>query len=171
MFGLNLIIARYWMPHTLKRADWSGVCIGCDDEFLICSKVSLGLDQEAVGAREGVRGDPLRRLKMLHVSHTDSSTHTLITVEGHLAGEGVPLVSQYCLERLADDRPLVLYLKNVTEVDQGGRALLRQLIVRGVRLRASGIYTEHLVEDLKRECEPGIRPRSGHELHDNKTTC
>ena len=101
---------------------------------------------------------------MLHLSHTDSSTQTVITVEGHLEGEYVLLVSQYCLERLANNRLVVLYLKNVTEVDDNGRDLLRQLIVRGVRLRASGIYTEHLVEDLKRESEPGITPKNGHEL-------
>ncbi len=81
---------------------------------------------------------------MLHVSHTDSSTHTAITIEGHLAGEYVSLASQYCLERLANDRPLVLYLNNVTEVDDNGTELLRQLIVRGVRLRAPGIYIQHL---------------------------
>ncbi len=106
---------------------------------------------------------------MLHVSHTDSSTHTVITLEGRLAGEYVPLVSQFCLERLTNDRPLVLFLKNVTEVDDSGHDLLRQLLVRGVRLRAAGIYTENLVEDLKRECEPGIQHTHGREQLSKKT--
>jgi len=89
---------------------------------------------------------------MLHVSHTDSSTHTVIAIEGHLSGECVPVLAQYCRERLANNRPLVLYLKNVSGVDDQGCDLLRQLLSQGVRLRATGVYIRRMVEELKREC-------------------
>ena len=95
---------------------------------------------------------------MLRVSHTGSSTQTVITIEGCLVEEYVPLVYDDCIERLTDNRTLVLFLKDVTEVDNNGFELLRQLIVRGVQIRAAGIYNQHRVDELKRQCERAEAP-------------
>jgi hypothetical protein len=41
-----------------------------------------------------------------------------------------------------------LYLRDVSVIDQAGRALLSRLAARGIRLLANGVYTSHLVQDL-----------------------
>jgi hypothetical protein len=41
-----------------------------------------------------------------------------------------------------------LCLRDVSSVDRAGRALLRRLVAKGVRLLANGVYTSYLIRDL-----------------------
>jgi hypothetical protein len=45
-------------------------------------------------------------------------------------------------------KPVHLFLRDVTTVDQAGRALLERLAAKGVRLRAKGIYNSYIVQEL-----------------------
>src|ERR1035438_7216673 len=85
-----------------------------------------------------------------------------ITVDGELSGEYVDAVETCATHAIATRRPTHLFLRDVSTIDEGGRALLvrlaakgvstideggRALLVRlaakGVRLRASGVYCSY----------------------------
>jgi len=70
-------------------------------------------------------------------------------IEGRLADAYVRVVEEYLGQFPSTSKELVVYLKSVIEVDATGRSLLARLIAGGVRLRAAGVYTQHLVEELK----------------------
>jgi hypothetical protein len=44
---------------------------------------------------------------------------------------------------------LRLYLRDVSTIDERGRALLRKLVEKGVGLQASGIYSSYIVDEIQ----------------------
>lgn len=80
----------------------------------------------------------------------------MVTIDGQLLAEFVGIAENCCREALASGQPVCVSLRDVTGIDDAGRDLLCRLAERGVRLRASGIYTSHLVRMLQRIAK---RPR------------
>jgi len=76
------------------------------------------------------------------------STRTVITIDGHLSRESVTVVETCCGQAESNRKPVYLFLRDVTTVDQAGTTLLRRLAAKGIRLLASGIYTSYLVQTL-----------------------
>lgn len=85
---------------------------------------------------------------MFRVSKTEERTRTLITVDGQLAGDGVEVVEVCCEQELSTGKPVDILLRDLTVIDQPGKALLCRLAAKGVRLRANGIYTAHVVRTI-----------------------
>jgi hypothetical protein len=46
-------------------------------------------------------------------------------------------------------------LRDVSVVGEDGQALLRRLATKGVRLKASGIYTSYIVQSIQPDHLPG----------------
>ena len=85
---------------------------------------------------------------MFRVSRADEPSRTIITIDGQLSGESMKVVEICCEKAISRGKPVLVFLRDVLTVDQGGRALLRRLAAKGIRLLASGVYTAYLVRTL-----------------------
>ncbi len=85
---------------------------------------------------------------MFRISKVEEQPRTVITVAGQLTADYIGVVEACCDQVISTGRPTDILLRDVTAIDQAGRALLRRLAARGVRLLASGIYTAYLVQEL-----------------------
>jgi hypothetical protein len=85
---------------------------------------------------------------MIHVTKTEERWRTVVTVDGQLSGDSIDVVETCCSEAESGGKPVQLFLRDVTTVDQTGRMLLKRLAGKGIRLAASGVYTTYLVQAL-----------------------
>ena len=73
-----------------------------------------------------------------------------ITVDGELSGEYVAAVETCANQAIAQRRRIRLFLRDVSSIDESGRALLARLAAQGVRLGAAGVYCSYIVEKINR---------------------
>jgi ABC-type transporter Mla MlaB component len=73
-----------------------------------------------------------------------------ITVDGELSSEYVFAVETCVNQAIAQERPIRLFLRDVSSIDESGRALLASLAAKGVRLRADGVYSSYIVGKISR---------------------
>lgn len=91
-------------------------------------------------------------------TNEDDHTQPVIIIDGQLSGESVAIVESFMDGREAGRNPGTLYLRDVTTVDDAGKALLLRLVHQGITLRASGLYTSYLVESLDHGRQPAASP-------------
>jgi hypothetical protein len=72
-----------------------------------------------------------------------------VTIDGHLAGDYVQTAETYCAQAVLLGKPVHVFLKNVSLVDEAGRHLLSRLVAGGCRLHASGTYNSYIVQTLQ----------------------
>ena len=85
---------------------------------------------------------------MIRVMKTEERSRTIVTIDGQLSGDSIAVVETCCSEAEANRKPVYLFLRDVSTVDQAGTILLRRLAAKGIRLLASGLYTSYLVQTL-----------------------
>ena len=71
-----------------------------------------------------------------------------ITVDGELTSECVDAVETCATQAIAQRRPVRLFLRDVSSIDESGHALLARLAAKGVRLRAAGVYCSYIVAKI-----------------------
>ncbi|MCZ2078147.1 MAG: hypothetical protein LC130_24495 [Bryobacterales bacterium] len=76
----------------------------------------------------------------------DEPASITITVDGTLSGDCVDPVEACCTRAIAKEKPVQLFLRDVTTIDEGGRSLLRRLAAKGVDLTATGIYSSYVAQ-------------------------
>jgi ABC-type transporter Mla MlaB component len=86
---------------------------------------------------------------MFRVSKAEEPSRTIITIDGQLSGDYIAVVETCCDQAISAGKAVHLFLRDVSMVDQAGRALLCRLAARGVRMLASGVYTSYLIRALK----------------------
>jgi hypothetical protein len=86
--------------------------------------------------------------EVFRVSKTEEPSRTVVTIDGDLSGDYIEVVETCCDQAISVGKPVHFFLRDVSTVDQAGRALLRRLAAKGVRLLASGVYTSYLVRAL-----------------------
>jgi hypothetical protein len=74
----------------------------------------------------------------------------VVNIDGELLGGDIRPVEDCCSQALDSGKPLCVFLRDVSVIDDAGRNLLRRLAEHGVRLLASGVCTSHLVKSLQR---------------------
>jgi hypothetical protein len=74
---------------------------------------------------------------------------TRLTFDGEISTECIELLERCCEEALKDGNPVDLRLRDITGVDEAGKALLRRLAARGVCLSANGVYVSYLLDDIR----------------------
>ena len=74
---------------------------------------------------------------------------TTITVDGKLSGDYVDPVETCCKQAISKGKPVRLYLRDVSTIDERGRMLLRELSQKGVGLKASGIFSSYVVDEIQ----------------------
>jgi hypothetical protein len=85
---------------------------------------------------------------MFRVNQTKDRFGTVVSIDGQLVGDYVHVAEECCSQALSDGKPVRVFLRDVSAIDEAGRDLLRRLAEQGVRLLASGVYTSHLVKCL-----------------------
>ena len=86
---------------------------------------------------------------MLRIMTAEELASTTITVDGMLSGEGVDPVQTFCIQALFNGKPVRLHLRDVSAIDERGRAMLRHLADKGVDVTANGIYSSYIVEEIR----------------------
>jgi hypothetical protein len=88
---------------------------------------------------------------MLRITNRTTAKEVRWVLSGRLTGPWVgELRSNWCQAReWSRDRKHVVDLSDVTSIDESGEALLAELRGEGVEFLARGVYTRHLLENLK----------------------
>ena len=86
---------------------------------------------------------------MIRLMTADEPALTMITVDGQLAGDNIQAVETSCDQARSNGKPIWLFLRDVSVIGEDGHALLRRLATKGVRLKASGIYTSYIVQSIQ----------------------
>ena len=94
---------------------------------------------------------------MIRITATEEALQTTLTIDGELSREHVAAVERCCREAESNGKPIQLFLRDVTTVDQAGQTLLRRLAATGVGLLGKGVYTSYLVQALGGDAK--ISPR------------
>ncbi len=85
---------------------------------------------------------------MIRVNKAEERSHTMVTIDGQLSAECIEVVEMCCDQALSIGKPVHLFLRDISAIDQAGRALLCRLAARGVHMLAIGVYTSNLVQAL-----------------------
>jgi hypothetical protein len=109
-----------WMPAFAARLEWIPECRIIDRDMM----------------------------PMIRVTKTEEPSRTVVAVDGQLSGESTTAVETCCSQAESSRKPVCLFLRDVTTVDQAGTILLRRLAAKGIRLLASGVSTSYLVQTL-----------------------
>ena len=88
---------------------------------------------------------------MIRITTVDEQAGTTVTVDGNLSGESVQPVHTSCIQALAQGKPVRLFLRDVSSIDESGRTVLRRLAAEGIRLSANGIYSAYIVHEIQSE--------------------
>ena len=86
---------------------------------------------------------------MIRIMTADEPALTTITVDGQLAGDNIQAVETICNQARSNRKPIRLFLRDVPVIGDDGQALLRRLVTKGVRLKASGVYTSYVVRSIQ----------------------
>ena len=106
---------------------------------------------------------------MIRIMTADEPTYREIIVDGKLSGECVELVETFCDEAIGNGKPVQLYLRDVSTIDESGRALLGRLSTKGIRLKAAGLYSSYVVDLVRAERAEVLTYRvPGGSWHDSK---
>lgn len=92
---------------------------------------------------------------MIRITKTERRSHTIIAVDGEISIDTIAVIETCCCQAESHGKPVQLFLRDVTMVDQSGQTLLRRLAARGISIVASGFFSSYLVEALT----PPIRAR------------
>jgi len=91
---------------------------------------------------------------MIRVITADELAGTTITVDGKLSGDYVDPVETCCKQAISKGNAVRLYLRDVSSIDERGWTLLRELARTGVGLKARGIYSSYVVDEIQ-SAHPG----------------
>ena len=106
---------------------------------------------------------------MIRIMTADEPTYREIILDGKLSGECVELVETVCNEAIGNGKPVQLYLRDVSTIDESGRALLGRLSTKGISLKAAGLYSSYVVDLVMAERTEALPSRiPGGSWHDSK---
>jgi hypothetical protein len=87
---------------------------------------------------------------MLRITVVENATEDQWTLQGTLTKGSVPeLLSSWRASTCPSDRRRVVYLDKVTSIDKSGEEALSIIMRDGATVVASGVYTKHLLDELK----------------------
>lgn len=91
---------------------------------------------------------------MLKITVTETQTESRWILQGQLLGPWVNELRRYWKAKHRESRKrCVVDLNDVMFIDKSGERLLRAMSKKGAEFVASGIYTRHVLERLKKRSE------------------
>jgi hypothetical protein len=94
---------------------------------------------------------------MIRVFTANEPKAITLTIDGQIVGEYVEVVKTSTDEAIGERKPVHLFLRNVSHIDEQGRTLLTHLAAKGVQLSAAGVYSSYIVEEIQRGLTLGHR--------------
>jgi len=96
---------------------------------------------------------------MLKISIRDTPDRRRLVLEGKLVAPWAAELRRECREAAADlrGRELTIELRNVTCISEDGENVLLELMKEGVRFRASGVFTKHVMKQLARKIRRNVK--------------
>lgn len=91
---------------------------------------------------------------MFRISKSIEKSLITLVIDGQLCGDGLATVETCCEEEMLKGKPIHLLLRDLTNIDEAGKELLRRLAGRGVKLIASGVYTSYVVDRIIHSAKP-----------------
>lgn len=87
---------------------------------------------------------------MIRISEIRKGSGRRLLVEGKLAGDWVEVLEKSWLEAQTsrNGEPIRIDLSGVTWIDDKGRELLARMIRDGAQLRATGVMTRAVIEEI-----------------------
>ena len=94
---------------------------------------------------------------MIRISEIRKGSKRRLLVEGTLAGDWLEVLEKSWLEAQAsrNGEPRGVDLSGVTWIDDKGRELLKRILQDGAELRATGIMTRSVIEEVIEEISGG----------------
>jgi anti-anti-sigma regulatory factor len=91
-----------------------------------------------------------RHEAVIRISQINEGSKQHLLVEGTLCGDWVDVLENCWLEtpHAPNGEPMRIDLSGVTYVDDKGRELLARMIQDGVELRATGVMTRAVIEEI-----------------------
>ena len=86
---------------------------------------------------------------MLKITITETQTESRWMLQGQLAGPWVRELRKCWKAKPATQKRCVVDLNDVMFIDKDGERLLRAISKTGADLTSNGMYTKHLLEQLK----------------------
>lgn len=87
---------------------------------------------------------------MLRITVTESATEQRWILQGRLVKSSVgELISSWRTREQLADRVRVVDLDEVTSIDKDGEQVLQTMIADGATFIANGLYTKHLLEEMR----------------------
>jgi ABC-type transporter Mla MlaB component len=100
---------------------------------------------------------------MIRISETREGSKRRLLVEGTLSGDWVDVLEKCWFEAQTtlNGEPMRVDLSGVTYVDNKGRQLLARMIRDGAEMRATGVMTRAVIEEITaREASPETEPET-----------
>jgi hypothetical protein len=87
---------------------------------------------------------------MIRIMTATEPLITAVIVDGQVAAEYVEAIDTCVKQAIARGRPVHLFLRDVSSIDESGRGLLGRLAASGVHLSANGVYISYVVAQISR---------------------
>ena len=94
---------------------------------------------------------------MIRILTVTKPRGTTVTVDGKMAGEYVEAIDTCVKQAIGRGRPVHLFLRDVSSIDESGKGLLARLAASGVHLSAKGVYSSYIVAAIRRSATAGNR--------------
>jgi hypothetical protein len=100
------------------------------------------------------RSPSASEIDMLRITIVDSPLEQRFVVEGKLTASSVSELESVWNKARDErrDRKCIVDLSGTTCIDQRAKKTLTVMRNEGARLTAKGVWTEHLIEDIERNC-------------------
>ncbi len=105
---------------------------------------------------------------MIRIFTTNEPRALKLTVDGQLTADYVAAVETSIDQAIGQQRPVHLFLRDVSDIDELGRTLLSRVAAKGVALSASGVYSSYVVAEILKQpastinsTRPAMMPGSG----------
>ena len=85
---------------------------------------------------------------MIRIFTTNEPGAIKLTVDGQLTADDLTAVETSIDQAIGQQRPVHLFLRNVSNIDEQGRTLLCRAAAKGVALSASGVYSSYVVAEI-----------------------
>jgi hypothetical protein len=99
---------------------------------------------------------------MLKISIIESHTQRRLVLEGKLVAPWAAELKAACEQARSDlhERELIVEAKNITSISPAGENVLLALMNDGVKLRAHGVFTKHVLKQLARRVRRNVQETS-----------
>lgn len=96
---------------------------------------------------------------MIRIQSAENRGRVTIAIDGQLAGEYVNEVQTAIQKAIEQQKDVLLFLRDVSHIDEAGHSLLARLAAQGVELSAAGLYSSYVVAEIQGALSS--RPRLG----------